>query len=592
MSELVATPTDVRTMPMPARIPSTSGFGSVLERIRSFAGQPAVAKAMPAVGLLAMIGLAFLIWSSFSAAPQRDLFRGLPDGDKAAVADALQTAGIQYTIDRSTGALTVPDDKYYEAKMLLAQAGLPKSAPDGESAMASLPLGASRAVEGERLRAAHELDLARTIEAIDAVQTAKVHIAVEQPSVFLRDQRPGQASVMLKLNGGRSLSEAQVQAIANLVASSVPGLTPDAVSIVDQSGRLLSKAGQDPGAQVADRQIAIQNQVEQRYADALDKLLTPLVGAGNFTAEVHADLDFAEVQATRESYPKELQAVRAEQGGWTKEGGPQGLASGIPGALSNTPPSAATVSTAPNQTVAAPPAAGTTAAAGALTGEAARTTENYNRTFELGREVSVTKNPAGTVRRLSVAVALKDEKGAKRSPAEIAALEKLVQGAVGYDQRRGDVIALSSRSFASIDAEKLPWYEASWIPMASRNLSAVLIALLVVFGVARPLLKRRATPAAAPAAKGDAAKSGGKAGVPAVTSGGGSGSMGNEIASALAANGALSAPVTLEMIESAPSYSARADLIRNFVKQDPARAALVVRDLIRQDAAEEVGANG
>lgn len=588
MSELVATPTDVRTMPMPARIPSTSGFGPVLERIRGFAGQPAVAKAMPAFGLLALLGLAFLIWSGFSAAPQRDLFRGLQDSDKGAVADALQAAGIQYRIDRDTGALTVPDDKYYEAKMLLAQAGLPKSAPDGESTMASLPLGASRAVEGERLRAAHEIDLARTIEAIDAVQTAKVHIAVEQPSVFLRDQKQAQASVMLKLNGGRSLSDAQVRAIANLVASSVPGLTPDAVSIVDQSGRLLSKAGQDPSAQAADRQLAIQNQVEQRYADALDKLLTPLVGAGNYTAEVHADLDFAEVQATRESYPKDLQVVKAEQGGWTKEGGPEGLASGIPGALSNTPPSAATVSTAQNQTVPAPPPAGTTAAAA---GEAARTTENYNRTFELGREVSVTKNPVGTVRRLSVAVALKDEKGAKRSPAEIAALEKLVQGAVGYDQRRGDVIALSARSFASMEEEKLPWYEASWMPMATRNGSALVIALLVVFGVARPMLKRSGVGGKGKAGKAGKGAKGGKDGD---GKGAPSQAVGTAIADALAASasGALPAPITLEMIEGAPSYAARADLIRNFVKQDPARAALVVRDLIRQDAAEEVGANG
>ena len=576
MSELVATPTDVRTLPVPARLPNTGGMNATLERVRTFTRQPAVARAMPMIGLVAMLGLAFLIWAALSQPPQRDLFRGLGDSDKAAVADALQSAGIPYELDRSTGALTVADDQYHEAKMLMAQAGLPKSAPDGDTTMAALPLGSSRAVEGERLRSAQEADLARTIEAIDAVQTAKVHIAVEQPSVFLRDQKQAAASVMLKLNGGRALSEPQVQAIANLVASSVPGLTPDAVSIVDQAGRLLSKAGQDPSAQAADRQLAIQGQVEQRYADALDKLLTPLVGAGNYTAEVHADLDFAEVQATRESYPKELQAIRAEQGGWTKEGGPDGLASGIPGALSNTPPPAATVTAAPNQTVPAPAAAG---AAAATTGEAARTTENYNRTFELGREVSVTKNPVGTVRRLSVAVALKDAKGAKRSAAEIAALEKLVQGAVGYDQRRGDVIALSARTFADVTEEAAPWYEASWMPMVTRNGSALLIALLVVFGVARPLMKRKlgTTPAAVATAAGDA---------PAI---------GGEIATALAqADAATQAgPITLEMIESAPGYAARAELIRNFVKQDPARAALVVRDLIRSDAKPvEATANG
>lgn len=573
MSELVATSTDVRTLPVPVRA-SASGFGPILERMRAFTRQPAVAKAMPAIGLLGLIGMAALLWAAFSTTPQRDLFRGLADADKGAVADALQSAGIKYEIDRDTGALTVPDSQYYEAKMLLAQQGLPKSAPDGDAMVSSLPLGASRAVEGERLRGARELDLARTIEAIDAVQSARVHIAAEQPSVFLRDQKQAAASVMLKLNGGRALTDSQVQAIANLVASSVPGLAPDAVSIVDQSGRLLSRAGGDPAGAAADRQIAIQAQIEQRYADALDKLLTPLVGAGNYTAEVHADLDFAEVQATRESYPKDLAVVRAEQGGWTKDGGPDGLASGIPGALSNTPPPAATVTAAPNQTVPAPAAAGATA----TTGQAARTTENYNRTFELGREVSVTKNPVGTVRRLSVAVALKEEKGAKRSKAEIAALEQLVKGAVGYDQQRGDLLAISARSFVAVEDAKAPWYEASWLPMLARNLSALVIALILVLGVARPLLKRRA--AAAPA--GEAAAVG--AASPKVK---------GEIAVAVAArDGGPDGQVTLEMIENAPGYAARAEMIRQFVKQDPARAALVVRDLIRSDAKGTEERNG
>jgi len=159
--------------------------------------------------------------------------------------------------------LTVSDSDYYRAKMLLAQAGLPKSAPDGDSVISSLPMGASRAVEGERLRDARETDLARTIEAIDAVQTAKVHLAAEQPSVFVRDEAPASASVMLTLHQGRALSDGQTQAIVNLVASSVPGLSPDNVSVVDQSGHLLSRKGGDGSA---DRQLELQSQTEQRYA--------------------------------------------------------------------------------------------------------------------------------------------------------------------------------------------------------------------------------------------------------------------------------------------------------------------------------------
>lgn len=546
--------------------------GAMLGRLRDLAGQPAVAKSMPLIGLAGLLGLAALIWMAFAQAPQRDLFRGLADGDKAAVADSLKTAGIAYKIDRDTGALTVGDGDFYRAKMLLAQQGLPKSAPDGDALIASLPMGASRAVEGERLRSARELDLARTIEAIDSVQRARVHVAVDQPSAFLRDTERPAASVMLTLHAGRTLGDTQVAAIAHLVASSIPGLTPESVSIVDQTGRLLSRSG-DGAAGASDRQIDIQRKVETRYAEALDTLLIPLVGQGNYTAEVHADLDFAEVQATRESYPKDTAVIREEQGGWTKDGGPDGPAVGIPGALSNAAPPAAQVAAAPGGTIAAPkpgqsdPAAqpGTTAAQ-----NSARTTENYNRTFQIGREVSVTKQPVGAVRRLSIAVALKQGKGKERlNPAAIAQIDALVKGAVGFDAARGDVLAINARDFAPVaDAPATPIYEKPWVPLLARNLSALLIAALLIFGIARPFMKRRA-PALAASTGGTAERS----------------VVGRQIAAALASEGRLDPgqAVTLDMIEAAPGYAARAELIRNFVRQDPSRAALVVRDLIRAD---------
>jgi len=572
-------------LPGPVKMPA----GAMLDRVRGLAAQPAVAKSLPFLGLAALIGLAAIIWMSFAQPPQRDLFQGLADADKGAVADALKTAGIRYRLDRDTGAVTVGDGDFYRARMLLAQQGLPKSAPDGASVISSLPMGASRAVEGERLRAARELDLARTIEAIDAVRTARVHIAQEQPSAFLRDDARAAASVMLTLNGGRTLGDAQVAAIAHLVASSVPGLSPDDVSIVDQSGRLLSRPPGDAASEASDRQIAIQQKVEARYQTALDRLLIPLVGAGNYTSEVHADLDFAEVQATRESFPKDAAAVREEQGGWTKDGGPDGAAAGIPGAVTNTPPPAAMVAAAPGGTLAvnqqgqpaqagAPGASGATSAAQA----AQRTTENYSRAFQLGHEISVTRQPVGTLRRLSVAVALKQGAGkGKLNPAAIAQIETLVKGAVGFDQARGDVIAINARDFAATaDEPAVPIYEKPWVPLLARNLTAMLIAALVIFGVARPFLKRQATTAAnAPrAAAGPADRS----------------AVGRQIAAALVdeARADPARPVTLDMIEAAPGYTARAELIRNFVRQDPARAALVVRDLIRTEGATGGEQNG
>lgn len=573
MADIIPSPAPVMASSAPA--PAGVGTSAVLERVRGFTAQPAVQRSLPMIGLVGLLGGAALLWSTMSGAPQRDLFAGMGDADKAAVADALKAANITYEIDRSTGSLTVPETSFYQAKMLLAQQGLPKSAPDGDALISSLPLGASRAVEGEKLRTAREMDLARTIEAIDAVDTAKVHVAAETPSVFLRDDAKPQASVMLRLRAGRTLADSQVQAIVHLVASSVANLSPDDVSVVDQAGRLLSASGKDPMSAASTRQVDIQNKIEQRYLDALNKILTPIVGPGNFTAEVHADVDFTETQATRESFPKDTAVVRSEQGAWTGDkNGAGSEASGIPGALSNQPPAASQVTAAPQQTVDAP--AGTTAAA-----NAGKTSENYNRTYELGREVSVTHNPVGTVKRLSVAVALR-EGSRKFSRAELASIETLLRGAIGADQTRGDVVALSARSFAvAQEAEVKPnWWEAPWVSTLARNLSALLVVALLVFGVAKPLLKRRAAYAEEKKAALEAAlASGGR--LPATTNP----AIRNEIASALAQQALHdpNKPVTLDMIEATPGYANRAELIRNFVKQDPDRAALVVRDLIRAD---------
>lgn len=567
MSELVPM-ADTGTVPARSmaapRAAGNSPFGPALTRLRDFTAQPAVQKAMPGIIIAGVIGLAALAWMAIAQPPQRDLFTGLADTEKAAVVEALKSSGIVYDIDNATGALTVSEGDYHQAKMLLASQGLPKSAPDGDTMISSLPMGASRAVEDQRLRAAREVDLARTIEAIDAVQTARIHLAVEQPSVFLRDRAQPAASVMLQLKPGRALAEGQVRAITHLVGSSVPGLAPEGVAVIDQNGRLLSKAGGDPASEASDRQIDIQQRIEGRYVEALTTLLTPLIGAGNFTTEVHADVDFAEVQATRESFPREIAAVREERGSWTKEGAPEG-ASGIPGALANTPPPASQVQAAPGGAIAAPVAAGAAPAPGPD-----RTTENYNRTFELGREISVTKQPVGSVRRLSVAVALKNPEGAKpRSKTEVAAIEQLVKGAVGFDQARGDQIAINARSFAPVEAPATSWWEASWVSTTARNLTALLVVALLIFGLGRPLLKRRAEASAERARMAEVNKQ----------------ALKGELATALATHAAAdpSAQVTLDMIEAAPGYAARAELIRSFVRQDPARAALVVRDLIRAD---------
>lgn len=525
--------------------------------IRQLVTQPAVQRALPWLVIAGLLSVAALLWLALSAPSQKELLSGVNDADKSAIAAQLDSAGLSYDFDAGTGALTVAEPDFHRARMLLAAAGLPKSAPSGDTMLSTLPMGASRAVEGERLRQSREMDLARTIEAIEAVQNARVHLAVEPPSAFLRDRAQPSASVMLTLMAGRSLSDAQVQAIVHLVSSSVPGLSPEGVSVIDQNGRLMS--GDSGLGGEGDRQLRVQGEVEDRYRRSITSLLTPIVGAGNFTAEVSADLDFSERQATRETFPTDEARVRQEKGKWSSDKG-ESPGYGIPGALSNSIPPDPVV----NQT---PPAAtGTANGAAVIAGNPARSSEEFQRSFELGREVSVTKSAVGSVRRVSVAVALANPKGAKpRSKAEIAAIEALVRGAVGFDANRGDQVMVSARAFAGADAAATEnWWDAAWIDSLARNGSALLVVIVLLAGIGIPLRKRQKAAAKLAAARES--------------------EMREAIADAVQQGGAVDfsdrAPVTLEEIAAAPTYTARADLVRQFVRQDPNRAALVVRDLL------------
>jgi flagellar M-ring protein FliF len=565
---------------LPAIANARAGVDGLRLRLTGFFNDPGIKRALPMAGLIGVTALAGAAWLALREPPQRDLFRGLPDADKAAVAEVLGKNNIKYDFDQSSGAITVSDDDYYNAKMKLAAAGLPKSAPDGDTLINTMPMGASRAVEGEKLRTAREMDLARTIEAIDGVMQARVHLAIEPPSIFLREREKPTASVMLQLAGGSTLSEGQVEAIVHLVASSVPDMAPDGVSVVDQNGRLLSE-NSGPGAET-DRQIQTQARIEDRYRQAITALLTPIVGAGKFSVEAHAEVNFSERQATRESYPQDGNPpaptrMRTEQGSWNADaaaaaGGTAAQPGGVPGQLQPNPPVNPANPGAPPPPINAPQAAqpgtpGTPATA------PMKTAETFNRDFALDHEVSVTRDAIGTVKRMSIAVALDNgADGKARTPEEIAALEALVKGAVGFDATRGDVVALSARKFvpATDPATLKPWYEASWVSLLARNVSALLVTLVLIIGIGRPLLKRWATAKAEEkVARAERQQQ-----------------IGTEIKAELAQAAVVdpARPVTLDMISSTHDYTNRAALIRNFVKQDPDRAALVVRDLLKDGA--------
>ena len=523
----------------------TPGANFGFDGLRGMTRQPAVRQALPALALTGALGLAALTYFALSTPAQAPLFQGLAEADKAAVADALQSSGISYSLDPGTGAISVDAGKLHEARMLLAGQGLPKAQPTGDAMMASLPMGSSRAVEGETLRGAREADLARTIEAIDAVKTARVHLATPEASVFVRESKEPAASVMLTLQQGRSLSAAQVRAVRHLVASSVPNMSAEDVSIIDQSGALLSS----DQTSADDRMFQLQMQMEQRYREAVIALLTPIAGPGNFSVEVHADVDASESQSTRETYPENDRALRSEEGNKSVSGAAE-EAGGIPGAMANQPPPA-------NAVVNQPPEAG---AVGTSPGQSE---ETYNRSFDVGREIAVTHNPQGALRRLSVAVALRDGKGAqKRTPAEIAALENLVKGAVGFKAERGDVVAISARPFAEEAEVVVNFWDEPWFFPLVQQVGAVLGALLAFFIIGRPLVK---AVKARMAASKELAETEQKL---------------MQAAARQQASRPANGTVTIDMIESAPSYEARAKLVRAFVRQDPQRAALVVRQML------------
>ncbi len=437
------TPTDAAGIP--ARAP--------LQQLTGLLGQPAVKRSLPFVFLVGLVLAGFLAWSMVATSPQRILFANASDADKAAITSALEGVNIANNIDGS-GSITVAEDDYHKARMLLASQGLPKAAPGGYAILDNLPMGVSRAVEGERMRQARETELARSIQEIDAIAEARVHLATPEASAFVRDRAAPSASVIVKLQPGRALGEPQIRAIVNLVASSVPGMQPDAVTIVDQMGALLSKSG-GKDATAGDTRIDFQRRVEDKYREQLAQLLTPMVGAGNFTAEVQADVDLDESQATRESYDKQGQVMRAEQGAWTgtsKDGQTPG---GIPGALSNTPPPVSTL-VAPNAGGASvpTPAGGATAAPAGATPQT-KQSDSFTRTYETGKEISVTRAVPGNVRRLSVAVLLREEPGKPRGIAEINQINELVRATVGYNAQRQDQVTVVSRKFSvAADAGK------------------------------------------------------------------------------------------------------------------------------------------
>lgn len=457
--------------------------GTLPERARAFLGQPPVRRALPWLAGMSAAGLTAVLWATMAPAPQRMLYSQLSDSERAEVTASLEKAGIRYEIDNASGALTVGEDDLYKARMAAASDGAIATPETGTQMLDKLPMGASRGLEGQRLQAARERELELTMMEIDGVEGVRVHLAEPEKSVFVRETVAPSASVMVKLARGRQLSESQVRAIVNLVAASVPGLSIDAVRVVDQHGRLLSEAGGPDG----DR-LELQQRMEEKLRQQVSQLLSPMLGDGNYSSEIQVELDMDQVTSARESYDKQG-AVRSETQMASQTAGTT-TAQGVPGVTANTPPPATTAQPGAPQGTAATPGQPQT------NGESSST-----RTYELGREVAVSNQTPGRIKRLSVAVALSAEALAKSKPQDIEAIKQLVSAAVGADAARGDQVAVAVRAFKPVEVAPTPFWETPWFATILRNAVALVAVLLVLLLGVRPLIKAlKREPSAAPAA--------------------------------------------------------------------------------------------
>lgn len=472
----ITSPSPSAVQGLSARLPAT--LRGMAQRLDGLIAQPAVRRAAPMLLVLAVAALGLLAWIALREPARVPLAVGASEAERAQIVETLTADGMPHRLDPATGAVEVLRQDYHRARLVLAGAGLAPAAADGYAALDSLPMGASRSIEATRLRQAHELELARSIGELAAVQAARVHLAVPERSAFLRDSLPPRASVFLTLRPGRSLDPVQVSAVVNLVASSVPGLAREAVTVVDQTGRLLSQGAGDPDTVADDRALQTRLRIEELYRQRVESVLMPLTGPTGLAVQVTVEMDFTRAERTEERVDPDAIALRSEQESLDESSAP--AARGIPGAVSNTPPDAATLSDTPEGTDAPP-----------RVNRAQSATRNY----EVSRTVETVVSPGVRIARVHAAVLVdapaSPPEGQPATPLPEAEMRRLIEAAIGFDPARGDSISLSALPFAPpLTGEGGGWTEAAWWPDLLRHAGTVALVALIVLGVVRPLLTR------------------------------------------------------------------------------------------------------
>jgi flagellar M-ring protein FliF len=494
--------------PQPLAARQTAAPDGALARLGALPGRTKSMALFGVAGLAAVLA-AMAMWSR--EGDYKVLYANLSDKDGGAILSQLSQMNVPYRHADGGSAILVPADRVHDARLKLASAGLPKGSVVGFELMDNARFGQTQFQERLTFQRGLEGELTRSILALGSVAAARVHLALPNQNGFFREQQKPSASVLLTLHPGRSLDRAQVAGIVHLVSSSVPELNTKAVSVIDQTGALLSGSSDATTGQGLDaHQLQYVQQVEQSYLKRVADLLEPVVGRDNLRATVTAEIDFSQTESTSELFKpnqgSEPAAVRSSQTSESSNTQAAG-ATGVPGAASNQPPT--------------PPTAQINGPAGALQGAQGSSAGNARResvtNYEIDKTVRVTRNATGTVKRLNAAVVVNHRvstapngkiTSTPLSPEELDKLTALVQESIGFNKERGDSVKVINAPFRSEPAppvESVPLWKQDVVQDTLRNGAVpgalALIALAIVFGLIRPALKASAAPASAVAGR-------------------------------------------------------------------------------------------
>ena len=473
-----------------------------LAKVRETMEQPGFRRAFPTLLASLTAVAAVILYISMQKPEMTTLYSSVSETEKSKIIDSLQNMGIEIQLDPATGELMVPTNVYHQARISLAAQGLPEYSGGGFGSLENMPLGVSRSVEGLKLRQAQEAELGKSITEISSIQSARVHLALPEKSVFVRDQTPPTASVFVSLKNGRKIDQTQVLASTNLVSSSVPAMSPSNVSIIDQFGNLLSNSPDDPDQALADSQLEYRMRLENIYRNRIKSLVTPIVGSGNINAQVNIEIDFTRKEISQEIVDPDTIATLSEQNSLNVTAKKDAV--GIPGAIANEPPQEATVNQEQNQ-------AGLAAQVGTgnqVEEEKFETKSSTNlKNYEVSKTYETVKNSSNLITRIDAALLIRDrtvispdtgEEISEPVSAEvITQVENLVKSALGIKPERGDSLTVTSQPFVEeFQGFVTKWYEGVWFRSIVEKTLLVLLIGVVALGVVRPMLNKILVPTA------------------------------------------------------------------------------------------------